>query len=332
MRRYLTRRNVLLFLLFLLAAGSYIYNLLPHKQEFKYTYIPASGLGTVDENAAATATPTPTKVTENTETSLNVRGTVISLGDSEDSIIDKLGVPSRIDDTEYDFNYYIYDNDYSRLLFVAVRDGKVVGFYSDSLDFSYMGITSGSDISTVRKALNGNFPMSAVITADHETYTVDVLLDNLDTQKVTGINILDNSVKIDEYTEEAMKANELMVFDLTNSIRVRHQLPALSWSTSAAIAARKHSSNMANNKFFSHIDPERQNAGDRIRAEGVYYKTHAENIIGGYGTAILSTHAWFNSSAQRKNILSEKFRYLGVGFAYVSDSPYQSYFTQNFYR
>lgn len=332
MRRYLTWRNILLLLMLLLVLSFYIYNLLPDREDFKYTYIPANGSGTAGQSASATATTAPTEAPRETRAALNVRDTTISLGDSESKIIDSLGNPSRIDETEYDFNYYVYDNDYSRLLYVAVRDGKVVGYYSDSLDFNYRGISSGSDLDTVSAALDGNFAMSDVITSASDGYTVSVLLDKLVTEKVTGIYVMDDSVKIDEYTDQVMKNIELMVYDLTNSIRARNQLPALSWSSSAALAARKHCFNMADNQFFSHTNPERQTAGDRINAEGIQYKVHAENIIAGYGTAILSTHAWYNSTAQRKNMLSKKLRYLGVGFAYVLGSPYKTYFTQDFYR
>ena len=51
-----------------------------------------------------------------------------------------------------------------------------------------------------------------------------------------------------------MKDVKLMVYDLTNSIRKRNGLPILSWSSTASKAARKHSKDMANNKYFNHYD------------------------------------------------------------------------------
>ena len=75
--------------------------------------------------------------TVNSEITLNVRGISISLGEEEKSILHKLGKPNRIVSTEYDFNYYVYNNDYSKLLFVAIRDSEVVGFYTDSIDFNF---------------------------------------------------------------------------------------------------------------------------------------------------------------------------------------------------
>ena len=52
-----------------------------------------------------------------------------------------------------------------------------------------------------------------------------------------------------EYTSEVIRDVELMVYDLTNSIRRRNNIPLLSWSSSVAKASRKHSIDMAENRF-----------------------------------------------------------------------------------
>jgi uncharacterized protein YkwD len=172
-------------------------------------------------------------------------------------VVQKLGAPSRIEETEYDFDYYIYNNDYRRLLFVAVGNEKVVGYYTDSLDFDYMGIHSGSDLKAVGKVFSQNLTMSEILQQETDDYTVRVLMDTLESQKVTGIYVLSKSVQTDVYTKEAMKNTELLVYDLVNSIRLRNGIPVLSWSSSAAIASRKHSIDMAANHFFGHTNPNR---------------------------------------------------------------------------
>lgn len=263
---------------------------------------------------------------------LTVRDVTIYIGEDKDSVIKKLGPPSRIDETEYDFNYYVYNNDYCRLVFVAIADDKVVGLYTDSLGFSYNGICYGSGIDDVNKSLGSSFSLNSVLTKEYEDYTINVLVDKLVSHKVVGIYILAKSVKPDKYTETVKKNIELMVYDLTNSIRARNQEQVLSWSSSAALSARKHSLDMAENNYFNHNTPLGRKPSDRMRAEGIYYSTCGENIIAGYGTAILSSHAWFNSSGHRNNMLNPKFRYLGIGFTYRAESTYQTYITQDYYR
>jgi uncharacterized protein YkwD len=157
-------------------------------------------------------------------------------------------------------------------------------------------------------------------------------MDEMETQKVTGIFLLLNDFQENKFTNDLLKDVELMVYDLTNSIRKRNGLPILSWSSTASKAARKHSKDMANNKYFNHYDLYNKNPGDRLKEEGIYYQSIGENIIAGYGTAIISSHAWFNSLDHRENILNKDYNNLGVGFTYSEDSVYKSYITQVFYR
>lgn len=263
---------------------------------------------------------------------INVLGTNISLGESTEGIINKLGSPSRIAKTEMDFSYYIYNNNYSKLLFIAIGDNQVVGFYTDSIDFDYLGITSGCSLDEVNRILEMDYDMNSVLTHTTDTYTIYILLDEIGTQGVTGIFLLGADVNEAEYTSEVIRDVELMVYDLTNSIRRRNNIPLLSWSSSAAKASRKHSIDMAENRFFDHYGSYNKSPGDRLKEEGIHYQSIGENIIAGYGTAIFSSHAWFNSPEHRENILNKDYRSLGVGFTYQEDSIYKTYITQKFFR
>ncbi len=264
--------------------------------------------------------------------SISVHGTWISLGESEESILNKLGNPNRLYKSELDFDYYVYNNDYSKLLYVAINDNKVVGFYTDSIDFNYLGITSDCSLDDVNQSLATDYKMSYILTHPSDTYTLYVFMDEMETQKVTGIFLLLNDFQENKFTNDLLKDVELMVYDLTNSIRKRNGLPILSWSSTASKAARKHSKDMANNKYFNHYDLYNKNPGDRLKEEGIYYQSIGENIIAGYGTAIISSHARFNSLDHRENILNKDYNNLGVGFTYSEDSVYKSYITQVFYR
>lgn len=263
---------------------------------------------------------------------LNALGKSISLGDSAESILDKLGSPNRIARTEMDFDYYIYNNNYSRLLFVAIKDTKVAGYYTDSVDFDYLGITSGCSLDEVNALLKTDFAMDYVLTHTTDTYTLYILMDELGTGAVTGLSLLTADVKVNGYTTEIMRDLELLVYDLTNSIRERNGLTILSWSSTAAKAALKHSIDMAENKYFSHYNLYNKDPGDRLKEEGIDYKSIGENIIAGYENVIISSHAWYNSKEHRVNILNKSYSSLGVGFTYLEDSIYKNYITQDFYR
>lgn len=263
---------------------------------------------------------------------INVHGTWISLGESTESILDKLGKPNRITKSELDFDYYVYNNNYSKLLYVAINNDSVVGFYTDSIDFNYLDITPGYSLDNVNKSLGTDYKMDYILTHSSDSYTLHILMDEIGTHKVTGIFLLIKDIRENSYTVDTMKDVELMIYDLTNSIRKRNSIPILSWSSTAAKAGRKHSIDMADNGYFNHYDLYNKNPGDRLQEEGIHYQSISENIIAGYGSAIISSHAWFNSLDHRDNILNKEYKSLGVGFTYKEDSAYKTYITQILYK
>ena len=257
---------------------------------------------------------------------------LLSLGESVDSLIEKFGMPGRIADTEYDFDFYVYNRDYRNLVFVAVKDGLIEGFYTDSLRFNFMGISYGSDLKEINRILNSSFSLSEILSYEAEGFTAKILFDQEDTGLVTGIYVLSNNVTEDGYDDSVIKSAALLNYDLVNSLRIRNKLPAFAWSSTAAKAARSHSIDMARKGYFDHIDLSGRLPGDRLREEGVSAGRVGENIIAGYGSAILSNHAWFNSPGHRKNLLNPDYICLGVGFTYDEDSTYKTYMTQVFYK
>lgn len=286
-----------------------------------------------------TAAPVSTEPEKISVDTLLVRNASVLLGDSTEKLIKVFGAPGRIDAVEDDCEYYVYHNDYSRMVFIAVREDQVIGFYTNSMDFHFHNIGYGDDIHQVNRALETNYTEASVLTYETDTYTTKILMDQLETHKVTGIYLISKQEassaaedKSKQYTDTVIHNIEQLSYDLLNSFRKHHDLPPLSWSSSASTSARKHSTAMATKNFFSHIDPELRTSGSRLFAEGVGYSDCSENIIGGYGNAILSGHALYNSNQQRRNILSKEYRYVGVGFAYDAKSKYHTYYTQVFYR
>ncbi len=325
MRKYLLQPHIILAGLLILLA--LVYNLTPPNSVSGSAPPPHSF-----EKLSPTPSPPPAADISSNPKALAVRDTLLSIGDRIEDVIRKLGSPGRIAETEFDFQYYIYNNDYKRLLFIAVLRNRVVGFYTDSGDFEYLGLRRGSTLEQVEHALTKDYDMSEVLNYDVSDCSIRILMDRLETGTVTGIYVLSSSISEGDYEDTVITHAEQMVYDLTNSFRAHNGLSPLSWSSSAGIAARKHSLTMAEDDFFGHRDPARRSPGDRLKAEGISYRTCGENIIAGYEGAILSVHGWYNCTDHRKNLLHTGFRYLGVGIAYDENSRYQIYITQNFYR
>jgi uncharacterized protein YkwD len=123
---------------------------------------------------------------------------------------------------------------------------------------------------------------------------------------------------------------ESQVLSLINQERANAGLSALSSQSQLTNAARGHSEDMGCNGFFSHTSPTTGSPFDRIVAAGYSYSWAGENIAAGYGTAAQVVSGWMSSTGHRNNILNPSFTQTGVGYIYVSGSPYGSYWTQTF--
>ena len=116
---------------------------------------------------------------------------------------------------------------------------------------------------------------------------------------------------------------------LVNVERAKVGCPAVRWEPRLATAARLHSQDMANRKYFSHTSLDGRSPWDRIRAQG-YTSGSAENIAAGQQTAAAVMTAWMKSTGHKANILACSNRALGVGVGY--GGPYGIYWTQDFGR
>ncbi len=116
------------------------------------------------------------------------------------------------------------------------------------------------------------------------------------------------------------------VVQLVNQARSQFvpQCGALTVDDRLTRAAQKHSSDMAEQEYFSHTSKDNRSFADRIRAEG-YPRPGGENIAQGQRTAKAVMDAWMKSDGHRENILRCGFKTIGVG---VDTNGF--YWTQNF--
>ncbi len=119
------------------------------------------------------------------------------------------------------------------------------------------------------------------------------------------------------------------VLRLVNVERARVGCSAVRWEPRLATAARLHSQDMANRRYFSHTSLDGRSPWDRIRAQG-YTSGSAENIAAGQKTAAAVMTAWMRSAGHKANILACSNRALGVGVGH--GGPYGTYWTQDFGR
>lgn len=108
---------------------------------------------------------------------------------------------------------------------------------------------------------------------------------------------------------------ESKVIELTNAERRKNGLKDLAADTSLSNVAREKSNDMQKNNYFSHTSPTYGSPFDMMRDFGITYNTAGENIAQGQRTPEEVVQAWMNSEGHRKNILSDKFTHIGVGYS-----------------
>lgn len=109
---------------------------------------------------------------------------------------------------------------------------------------------------------------------------------------------------------------------LLNEARSNRGLRKLRVNGRLSQAARSHTSDMVRRHYFAHVSRSGHDVVDRLRATG-YIRPSTSWIVGenlAWGTGRLSTplnifRAWMRSPGHRRNILTARFREIGIGVA-----------------
>ncbi len=89
---------------------------------------------------------------------ITVGETDITVGAKIDTVTDVLGMPNRIDETEYGFEWYVYNSDYSNFCMVGVEADRICAVFTNCSNFDFNGINSGDDYAvTADYTDNDNF-------------------------------------------------------------------------------------------------------------------------------------------------------------------------------
>jgi uncharacterized YkwD family protein len=124
----------------------------------------------------------------------------------------------------------------------------------------------------------------------------------------------DTQAEPKQQTQSGISAFESQVIELTNVERRKNGLSNLQADSSLSNVAREKSNDMQKNNYFSHTSPTYGSPFDMMRDFNISYKTAGENIAQGQPSPQEVVQAWMNSEGHRKNILSDKFTHIGVGY------------------
>ncbi|MCT1905296.1 CAP domain-containing protein [Oceanobacillus sojae] len=273
----------------------------------------------------------------------------VEIGDTRDQVEEMYGEAERKSENEYGVEWSAYHENYQNFMMVAYDEQDVVRglFTNQDLLSSKHDIALGDSKTSVNETLgqpeemirNGWFNYKIESEGEYDVYHMDgtyvtMFYDLHESDEVTAVQIIDEDLEAAKSTlytpgSEALKEGlEYQLFDLTNATRVKQELPILKWDEEVRETARKHSTDMAVNQYFSHTNLEGQSPFDRMKADGISFLSAGENLAYGQFSSIFAHQGLLNSLGHRENILHESFSYLGVGVDFnESDQPF---YTENF--
>lgn len=292
----------------------------------------------VTKTAAAPAkTTTAAKAKATAAPSLDAKSII---GITEKQLTATYGAPARKDPSEYGFQWYVYNKDYKNFFMAGVRSGKVVAFYSNAANARYtakvvIGTTQANARATMGKPLpyikSGKTVFLMPNTNERDYFTtgggstyIIVFYDHLNKDKTTAIMVVpaadENNalLKKPALSAAVRTAYERQSVDLTNAIRVRNGLKALSTDSGDTKLAQQRSTDMVKRNYFSHYTPDKktQTAFDIARTMKLKFSSMGENIAYGNHNAIFAQESFMNSQGHRDNLLRSKYTKMGAGVAY----------------
>lgn len=271
-----------------------------------------------------------------------------------------MGEPQRIDESLYGYQWYIYNNDYSRYVQVGVENDIVVTVFAigDNVDVSPFKIgqpieeifNTQSIDTNIDIEYQGNsyrFELNDTDLNIRPLIKMGDIFVQLNIDKFTGslssVRFLNIETLIKQRPYELVYSGELLeipepseemwriieqgaekeIHDITNVMRIRHNVKVLEWDEDTSEVAYGHSKDMSDSDDFSHTSKRFGSLSDRLETANVAYKSAGENIAVNYTDGPAVAEGWLNSKGHRESLLNEEFTHLGVGV-------YQKYYTQNF--
>lgn len=208
-------------------------------------------------------------------------------------------------------------------LFEYSHDGTYVYDIFDKHGAQYYFTTDG----TTPSAKNGERAYGSFAAKPGSTVKVRAVKSGWKSSLVRTIQVPEAPESAEE--DDSASAFAAEVVELVNKERASRGLHKLEVMPELVKAAQIRSDELV--EFYSHDRPDGTSCFSVLGEQGLDMNCWCgENIAAGQRTPEQVFESWMNSSGHRANILSENYKYIGVGCT-MSDSGYGIYWAQLFY-
>lgn len=186
----------------------------------------------------------------------------------------------------------------------------VIGSYRNIINQNKV-ISTNTYIDKDNGIVNSNLEKEEV-TDIEDKYYEDISKEDINEYDSITINNIQNE---NTYTD---LINE--VYEITNNYRSLVGVPSLTLDSSLVEAANIRAKELSDS--FSHTRPNGSSCFTVLSELGISYGTAGENIAAGYSSSQSVMEGWRSSSGHYQNIISSKFKKIGIGVNIINNQYY----------
>ena len=192
-------------------------------------------------------------------------------------------------------------------------------------------------IGSYRNIINQNKVTSTNTYIDNDN---EIVNSNLEKEEVTNIEEKISDTDNKEYKEiskddineyDSITINNIQnentytdlineVYEITNNYRSLVGVPSLTLDSSLVEAANIRAKELSDS--FSHTRPNGSSCFTVLSELGISYGTAGENIAAGYSSSQSVMEGWRSSNGHYQNIISSKFKKIGIGVNIINNQYY----------
>ena len=191
------------------------------------------------------------------------------------------------------------------IVIIGVFIFMVIGSYRNIINQNKV-ISTNTYIDKDNEIVNSNLEKEEVIDIENKYYE-DISKEDINEYK----NIQSENTYTDLINE---------VYEITNNYRSLVGVSSLTLDSSLVEAASIRAKELSDS--FSHTRPNGSSCFTVLSELGISYGTAGENIAAGYSTPQSVMEGWRSSSGHYQNIISSKFKKIGIGVNIINNQYY----------
>lgn len=196
------------------------------------------------------------------------------------------------------------------IVIIGVFIFMVIGSYRNIINQNKVTSTN-TYIDKDNEIVNSNLEKEEVTDMENKYYE-DISKEDINEYDSITINNIQNE---NTYTD---LINE--VYEITNNYRSLVRVSSLTLDSSLVEAASIRAKELSDS--FSHTRPNGSSCFTVLSELGISYGTAGENIAAGYSSSQSVMEGWRSSSGHYQNIISSKFKKIGIGVNIINNQYY----------